>query len=275
MLGLKGRGFRQVEAIVLALVLTIGICFTIEMFIARPDWHAALLGTIPRWQSVASPARLYLAIGIIGATVMPHNLYLHSSIVQTRNHSNVREAIRLNLLDTVLALTLAFCVNAAILILAARAFQGHAEITGIADAYHLLAPSLGATAAMYFFGIALLASGQSATFTGTIAGQVILEGYLNLKIPCWQRRILTRFLALVPAVAGILYFGDAGVDRLLVISQVVLGLQLPFIMFPLLRFAASKSLLTHHAIGGLLQWGGWALFLLISVANIWLVYTLF
>ena len=275
-LGLKGRGFRQVEAIVLALVLTIGACFAIEMCFAGADWHAVLINLVPSMQAVAGKERLFLAIGIVGATVMPHNLYLHSSIVQTRSHAPeaTAEAIRLNLVDTSLALTLAFFVNAAILILAAAAFHGRHDVTGISDAYHLLAPALGTTAAMIFFGVALLASGQSATFTGTIAGQIILEGYLNLKIPCWQRRVITRALALVPALTGVIWLGDDGVNRMLVISQVVLGLQLPFVIFPLLRFASSRPLLDHHRIGPFWQLVGWAVFAVITAANLWLVYAL-
>ena len=276
-LGLKGRGFRQVEAIVLALILTIAGCFVAEMVFAQPVWGEVGKNLVPSFSSVASPERLLLAIGIVGATVMPHNLYLHSSVVLTRRYAvgDLPRALKLNLLDTVLSLTLAFCVNAAILLLAASAFHGSEvaeKVTGIADAYHYLTPALGVGTAMLCFGVALLASGQSATLTGTIAGQVILEGYLNLKIPCWVRRVITRALALIPAIGGIWYYGDGGVDKLLILSQVILGLQLPLIMWPLLRFGANRGLMQEYRLSALLRLVGWGLFATISVANAWLLY---
>jgi len=276
-LGLKGHGFRQVEAIVLGLVGTIGACFAVQLILVGPDWWAVARGMIPDIQTLHEPAMLYLSIGILGATVMPHNLYLHSSVVQTRriggSDDNLSSALRLASLDTVGSLLLAFVVNAAILVLAAAAFHasGHQEVTEIQDAYHLLDPLVGGSMAALLFGIALLASGQSSTFTGTIAGQVLMEGFLDLKIPCWQRRVITRALALVPALAGVWWLGEAGVGRLLVASQVVLSLQLPFALWPLIRFTGSSSMMREFASGYLMRAAAWALFVFICLANLWLL----
>ena len=221
-LGLQGKGFRQVEAIVLGLIVTISVCFAVELALVGLDWSAAARGFVPSFSAVRDPQALLLAIGILGATVMPHNLYLHSSIVQTRHIADDdrsrRDAIRLSTQDTVVSLSLALLVNAAILALAASAFHatGHSQVTEIQDAYHLLDPLVGGALASVLFGVALLAAGQSSTFTGTIAGQIVLEGFLDLKVPCWQRRLATRALALVPAFLGVLWLGDAGVGTLLV-----------------------------------------------------------
>ena len=221
-----------------------------------------------------------MAIGILGATVMPHNLYLHSSIVQTRHvardENSRRDAIQLSTLDTVVSLTLALLVNAAILALAASAFHanGHNHVTEIQDAYHLLDPLVGGTLASVLFGVELLAAGQSSTFTGTIAGQIVLEGFLNLEIPCWQRRLATRALALVPAFLGVLWLGDSGVGPLLVGSQVVLSLQLPFAIWPLLRLTRDRSVMGTIANGPWLKFSAWALLALIPLANLWLLATL-
>jgi manganese transport protein len=276
-LGLKGKGFRQVEAIVLGLIVTIGVCFAAELAIAGPDWQAVAQGFWPRAAALQSPHALYLAVGIVGATVMPHNLYLHSSIVQTRHvardERSLREALRLSTLDTVVSLALALLVNAAILTLAARAFHdtGHTGVTEIQDAYHLLDPVVGSAAASLLFGIALLASGQSSTFTGTIAGQVMMEGFLRLKIPCWQRRVITRALALVPALLGVWWLGDAGVGKLLVASQVVLSFQLPFAIWPLVKLTSDPTVMGPHANGAWVRRGAWALFSLIAAANLTLL----
>ena len=276
-LGLKGKGFRQVEAIVLGLIVTIGACYAVELALVGPDWRAVAQGFVPRLSAVENPQALYLAIGILGATVMPHNLYLHSSIVQTRHvagdDASRREAIGLSTLDTVVSLSLALLVNAAILTLAAAAFNGsgHTEVTEIQDAYHLLDPLVGGVFASVLFGVALLAAGQSSTFTGTIAGQVLMEGFLDLKIPCWQRRLITRGLALLPALGGVLWLGDAGVGKLLVASQVVLSFQLPFAIWPLIRFTSDRALMGSFANGPWLKTGAWTLFVLISAANLWLV----
>ena len=276
-LGLKGRGFRQVEAIILGLILTIGICFFVELWLVGPVWSDVFAGFIPRVQTFTQREPWYLAIGILGATVMPHNLYLHSSIAQTRNNgkgeSHIRESIKFGTIDTVTSLSLAFFVNAAILILAASAFHhtGHQSVTSIDDAYHLLDPITGTGLASLLFGIALLASGQSSTFTGTIAGQVLLEGFLNLKIPCWQRRVITRSLALIPAFIGVWLLGENSVGRLLVMSQVVLSFQLPFAIYPLIKFVSDRKLMGSFAIRPILKLVSWSLFVIISAANLWLV----
>ena len=276
-LGLKGQGFRQVEAIILALVVTIGICFAAELALLDTDWGAVAQGLVPSVSTLASEEPLYLAIGILGATVMPHNLYLHSSIVQTRvareDERGRLEAIRFTRLDTIVSLLLALVVNAAILILAGTAFHysGNTSVADIEDAYHLLEPIAGTAAAAFLFAFALLASGQSSTFTGTIAGQIILEGFLELQIPCWQRRLITRGLALAPALVGVTLLGDHAVGRLLVISQVVLSLQLPFALYPLIRFTGNRTLMGSFANDATTTIVAWTLFFAITAANLWLV----
>ena len=273
-LGFKGRGFRQVEAIILGLVTTIALCYVAELFLIKPEWQAVWRGFFPDMTKLKGPEPWYIAIGILGATVMPHNLYLHSSLVKTRliGHTVAakREAIQLNGVDTTLSLTLAFAVNAAILILAGTAFHNPSlpPVSGIEDAYQLLTPMVGGSIAAILFAIALLASGQSATFTGTIAGQIVMEGFMKWKIPCWQRRLLTRALALAPALAGVILLGDHSVNKMLVLSQVVLSLQLPFAIFPLLRFASSQNLMGVLRISGIMKFAGWTLFLIITIANL-------
>ena len=279
-LGLKGRGFRQVEAIILGLVMTIGVCYAVQLFLIGPDWAAVAKGFVPNGVAVQDPKALLLAIGILGATVMPHNLYLHSSIVQTRRVGSTasarRDAIKLSTIDTLVSLTLALMVNAAILILAATAFHahGHTEVTEIQDAHHLLDPLVGGSIASILFGVALLAAGQSSTFTGTIAGQVLMEGFLRLKIPCWQRRLATRFLALVPAFLGLLWFGEKAVGQLLVASQVVLSLQLPFAMWPLIRLTGDRAVMGEFANGPVVRLLSWGLFVLVTGANAALLWSL-
>jgi manganese transport protein len=280
-LGLKGKGFRQVEAIILGLVLTIGFCYFVELWLVKPYWPGVLMGYVPRPGDFAGIAPWYIAIGILGATVMPHNLYLHSSVVQTRKVENTfrgkAEALKFGTLDTVASLSLAFLVNSAILILASAAFHstGHQGVKEIDDAYQLLEPIVGTSVAGVLFGIALLAAGQSSTFTGTIAGQILLEGFLNLKIPCWQRRVITRILALVPAWIGVSLLGDHSTGRLLVLSQVVLSFQLPFAIYPLIRFASDRELMGEFRIGAFWKIQAWFLFLAISLANGWLVFQAF
>ena len=272
-LGLKGKGFRKVEAIILGLILTIGFCFMAELFFVQPHWPSVMDGFIPRMQTLANHDAWYLAIGILGATVMPHNLFLHSSIIQTRqigeSVEEKKSAIRLNTFDTVGSLSLAFLVNSAILILAGAAFhsQGNTTVAGIDEAYHLLDPIVGGTIAGLLFGIALLAAGQSSTFTGTISGQIVMEGFMNWKIPCWQRRLITRGLALIPAYIGVAMLGDNSTGRLLVLSQVILSLQLPFTIFPLLLFARDKGLMGDFSLKPITQFFAWGLLLVILVAN--------
>ncbi|MFT5588019.1 MAG: manganese transport protein [Bradyrhizobium sp.] len=276
-LGLKGQGFRKVEAIVLALILTIAGCLFTQLVFINPDWQAVLHGAIPSIDALSTRDALYLAIGILGATVMPHNLYLHSSIVQTRrvakDEPSRREAIRFASLDTVVSLMLALLVNGAILVLAAAAFHatGNTSVTEIDQAYHLLDPIAGTAAAGILFGLGLLAAGQSSTFTGTIAGQVIMEGFLKLKIACWKRRVITRALALVPAFVGVIVLGENSVGRLLVLSQVVLSMQLPFVMYPLLRLTGRVDIMGGFVNAAWLKVLAWSLFAVISAANVWLV----
>ena len=274
-LGLKGQGFRQIEAIILGLVAIIAACFFIELFLAHPDASGIAAGLVPDVRRLAAPGALYLAIGIVGATVMPHNLYLHSSIVQTRKPEAgaLPDAIRMTTIDTLLSLTLAAVVNAAILILAAAAFHanGHTAVADIEDAKALLNPLTGAAAAGLLFAVALFASGQSSTFTGTITGQVILEGFMRIRIPCWQRRVITRVLAIVPALIGILILGEHGVGPLLVLTQVVLSLQLPFAIWPLIRLTRNRKLMGAYTISLPMAAGAWLVFAAIVGANLWLL----
>jgi manganese transport protein len=284
-LGLQGQGFRRVEAIVLGLVVTIAVCYFVELALVHPSWSDVAAGLVPGLEGIREQDGLVIAIGILGATIMPHNLYLHSSVVNTRhsaaatsevadsNDAAKKEALRFSRVDTIFSLTLALLVNAAILILAATAFHhpGTAGIADISDAYRLLQPIAGPLAAA-LFAFALLASGQSSTFTGTIAGQGIMEGVINFSIPCWQRRVITRALALVPALVGVLLMGDHALSRLLVLSQVVLSLQLPFAMYPLLRFTSNRRLMGLFANGPVVKLCGWILFVLITAANLVLIW---
>ncbi|WP_230428049.1 Nramp family divalent metal transporter [Pseudomonas tohonis] len=277
-LALQGANFRRLEAIVLGLITTIGACFFVELVLIKPHWPDVAAGLRPSWDVLSSQEPLYLAIGILGATVMPHNLYLHSSVVQTRvngdDEASKRSAIRFSRLDTIGSLSLALLVNAAIMILAAAAFHGsgHTEVVEIQDAYHLLDPLVGGALASFLFGFALLAAGQSSTFTGTIAGQVVMEGFLQAKIPCWQRRLITRALALMPALVGVIWLGEGAVGKLLVLSQVVLSLQLPFALWPLIRFTSDRRLMGPFANSRLVASIAWSLFGLISLANLTLLY---
>lgn len=276
-LGLQGKGFRQVEAIVLGLVFTIGACFAIELTLVAVDWHGVAAGLLPRAAPWGERGAWVLAVGIVGATVMPHNLYLHSSIVQTRvvaaDEASKRAAIGLSRIDTIVSLLLALLVNAAILILAASVFhaQGQRGVADIEDAHRLLEPLVGTAFAGTLFGIALLASGQSSTFTGTIAGQVVMEGFLNLKIPCWQRRLITRGLALIPAFIGIAALGDHAIGTMLVASQVVLSLQLPFAIWPLIRLTSDAKVMGSLRNAPLNAAVAWGLFAAITAANLWLL----
>lgn len=280
-LALQRFGFRKLEAFIVALLIVIAGCFALELAFAKPSIVGIALGLVPRAEIVTNPAMLYVAIGILGATVMPHNLYLHSSIVQTRafEHSDAgrREALKLATIDSSVALTLALFINASILILAAATFHtsGRTEVAEIQDAYHLLTPVLGVGAASTLFAIALLASGQNSTITGTLAGQIVMEGFLNLKLPMWLRRMITRGLAIVPAaiVAGL--YGESGTARLLVLSQVVLSLQLPFAIVPLVQFTSDRATMGGHANRGLLKAAAWTICGVIVTLNLTLLYGLF
>ncbi|WP_315386172.1 Nramp family divalent metal transporter [uncultured Stenotrophomonas sp.] len=246
-LWLMNRGFRALEAFVIALLLVIFACFAIQIALAAPPLHAVLGGFIPRAEVVTNPHALYLAIGIIGATVMPHNLYLHSSIVQTRAYPRTdpgrRSALRWAVTDSTIALMLALFINAAILILAAAVFHanGRTDVQEIEQAYELLAPMLGVGVASTLFAVALLASGINSTVTATLAGQIVMEGFLRLRIAPWARRLITRGIAIVPVVIVTAIYGEQGTARLLVLSQVVLSMQLPFAVIPLVMFVGDKS----------------------------------
>ncbi len=274
LLVLSHYGIRKLEAVVASLVGTIGLAMVVEIFLARPDWHGIATGFFP---TVPDTTALYIAIGILGATVMPHNLYLHSALVQTRrvgrHPREVREAIRWNTIDSAVALNLAFFINAAILIMAAAVFYRHGlhQVAEIQDAYRLLEPLLGTTVAPLAFGIALLASGQSSTITGTLAGQIVMEGYLNLRIRPWLRRLITRLLAITPAIIAIVYFGEYATGDLLVLSQVILSLQLPFATIPLIHMVSDRERMGTFAIGPRLRLAAWGVASLIVGLNVKLV----
>jgi len=246
-LALQGRGFRLVEAFVVTLIASIAACFAYEVFFAHPLWRDAAIGFIPRAEILRNREMLYIAIGILGATVMPHNLYLHSSIVQTRDFGastrDRREAVRYAIFDSTLALGFALFINAAILVLGAAAFhtRGLHNVAEIADAYKLLSPVLGASLASTLFACALLASGQNSTLTGTLAGQVVMEGFLDIRLKPWLRRLITRSIAITPAALVIGFAGENKVTSLLILSQVILSFQLPFAVIPLIQFTGDRS----------------------------------
>ncbi len=252
LLYLQHRGVRLLEALVIALVATVGVCFAFELFLSRPDVGEVLRGFIPSTRIVREPGMLYLAIGILGATVMPHNLYLHSSIVQTRKYAETtegrQEAVRFAFIDSTIALTMALFINAAILIVAAASFHttGHHEVAEIQDAHKLLTPLLGAGASTAF-ALALLASGQNSTITGTLAGQIVMEGFLEIRVRPWLRRLITRLIAIVPAALMAIFGGTSGTAQLLLFSQVVLSLQLSFAVFPLVMFTSDREKMGRFA----------------------------
>ncbi|MFT4152443.1 Nramp family divalent metal transporter [Parafilimonas sp.] len=271
---LQKKGMRTMEAFIIALVLIIGISFLIELFFAKPNMGEMMKGLIP---SPLSNQALYIAVGIIGATVMPHNLYLHSALVQTRKINNseaaTRKAIKYNIVDSTVALNAAFLVNAGILILAATAFfyAGHSSVARIQDAYMLLESALGTSLAPILFAVALIASGQSSTVTGTLAGQVVMEGYLHLRINPWMRRLLTRLLAIIPAIIVIGVYGEAEVDNMLVFSQVLLSLQLGFAVIPLIHFVSDKKTMGVFAIRPFVKIIAWLVAIILVFLNVRLV----
>ncbi|HKT48058.1 MAG TPA: Nramp family divalent metal transporter, partial [Candidatus Acidoferrales bacterium] len=252
-LALQGRGFRLIEAFVVTLIGTIAACFAYEIFFAHPIWLQAARGFLPHAEILRNREMLYIAIGILGATVMPHNLYLHSSIVQTRAFGpaprDKKEALRYAVIDSTLALGFALFINAAILALGAAAFhtRGLSNVAEIADAYKLLSPVLGVSLASTLFAFALLASGQNSTLTGTLAGQIVMEGFLQIRLKPWLRRLITRSLAIIPAVIVIGIWGEGKVTSLLILSQVVLSFQLPFAVIPLIQFTSDKSKMGEFA----------------------------
>ena len=275
LLFLINKGMRKMEAFIIALVMIIGFSFVFEMIFAQPEAGKVLSGLIP---SIPSKAALYIAIGIIGATVMPHNLYLHSSLVQTRkfdrSKAGIKQALKYNFIDSTIALNLAFFVNAAILILAAATFykNGLFEVAEIQDAHQLLAPMLGNKWAPILFAVALIAAGQSSTITGTLAGQIIMEGYLNLRIQPWVRRIITRLIAIVPAVLVIMIYGESVTGKMLIFSQVILSLQLGFAIIPLIHFVSDKSKMKGFHISKTTQIASWIVALIIVSLNAKLVF---
>jgi len=278
-LALQGRGFRLIEVFVVTLIATIAACFAYEILFAQPLWREAAQGFIPRMEILRNREMLYIAIGILGATVMPHNLYLHSSIVQTRDFSTEasgkREAIRYAVFDSTLALTFALFVNAAILVLGAAAFhtRGLHDVAEISDAYRLLTPVLGASLASTLFACALLASGQNSTLTGTLAGQIVMEGFLNLRLKPWLRRLITRAMAIIPAIVVIGIYGEGKVTSLLILSQVVLSFQLPFAVIPLVQFTSDRAKMGAFAnsrITAILAWIVAAAILAFNAELLWL-----
>jgi manganese transport protein len=280
-LALQGRGFRLIEAFVVTLIGTIALCFGYEIFFAQPLWVEAAKGFIPRLEILRNREMLYIAIGILGATVMPHNLYLHSSIVQTRafgeSEKDRREAIHYSVLDSTVALIFALFVNAAILVLGAAAFhtRGLNEVADIAEAYKLLSPILGVSLASTLFALALLASGQNSTLTGTLAGQIVMEGFLQIRLKPWIRRLVTRVLAILPAVFVIGFAGEGKLTSLLILSQVVLSFQLPFAVIPLVQFTSKRSIMGPFANSRLTTAVAWVVSAAILFFNgelLWLIF---
>jgi manganese transport protein len=271
---LQHRGFRHIEALVIMLILTIGGCFAVELFIAQPNLGGVFSGFIPRLEILKNSEMLYVAIGILGATVMPHNLYLHSSIVQTRkflqNSAGKAEAIKFGTIDSTFALMFALFINAAILILAGAAFHGngHEQVGEIQEAYHLLDGVLGVTFASTLFALALLASGQNSTLTGTLAGQIVMEGFLNIRLRPWLRRLITRAIAIVPAVVVIGVYGESKSTELLVASQVCLSMQLGFACWPLMRFTGDRAKMGEFVNPWWIKLLGWSITLVIILLNV-------
>lgn len=281
LLWLQSKGFRVLECIVAGMIFIIGGCFLYEMIASQPDLPGVLSGLLPRPEIVTNPEMLYISIGILGATVMPHNLYLHSSIVQTRAYARddagKAMAIRYATADSTIALLLAFFINGAILVLAAASFHGteHQDVAEIEDAYKLLTPVLGASLASTLFAVALLASGQNSTLTGTLAGQIVMEGFLNIRLRPWMRRIITRAVAIVPAVIVAALAGSSGVNKLLILSQVILSLQLSFAVVPLVMFTSSRLKMGRFVNASWLGVLAWLVTAIIIVLNAYLLFQTF
>jgi len=278
---LQQRGFRYVEALVVGLILAIAGCFAVELWLSAPAMGEVARGFIPQTSILTNSTKLYIAIGILGATVMPHNLYLHSSIVQTRKYRDTeegkREAISFASIDSAVALMSALFINAAILVMAAATFHGtgHQDVADISDAYRLLSPLLGTTGASVLFAVALLCSGQNATLTGTLAGQIVMEGFLNLRMRPWLRRLVTRLIAIVPAIIVTVLYGERGTGPLLIVSQVVLSLQLPFAVFPLVAFTSDRSKMGAFVSPLWMRILAWTVAVVIAALNVWLLLQLF
>jgi manganese transport protein len=276
LLYLQNRGVRVLEAMVIVLVATVGACFAFELVLSKPDVAGVLAGFIPHAEIVRNPQMLLIAIGILGATVMPHNLYLHSSIVQTRKYEETaagkREAVTYAFLDSTIALSIALFINAAILIVAAASFHttGHHDVAEIQDAFKLLTPLLGAGASTVF-ALALLASGQNSTLTGTLAGQIVMEGFLEIRVRPWLRRLITRLIAIVPAVVVSLLWGVSGTAKLLIASQVVLSFQLSFAVFPLVAFTSDRAKMGEFVNAAWLKTLAYVVAFVIAALNVWLL----
>ena len=274
---LQAKGFRIIESIVAGLIFIILGCFAYEIILSKPDFFPILKGLVPQKEVVTNPSMLYIAIGILGATVMPHNLYLHSSIVQTRNYDRTtegkKEAIKFATIDSSLSLFLAFFINAAILIVAAATFHtsGNKDVADIHDAYKMLTPLLGTTFASIFFAIALLASGQNSTLTGTLAGQIVMEGFLNIRLKPWLRRLITRLIAVIPALIVTILYGEKGTTDLLVLSQVILSMQLSFAVVPLVMFTGSKLKMGEFVNKLWLKILVWMIAIIIIILNLYLL----
>jgi manganese transport protein len=274
---LQNKGFKYIETLVIVLIVTIGLCFGIELWMAQPNAANLFAGFVPSAQIVTNPEMLYIAIGIMGATVMPHNLYLHSSIVQTRRFDlteiGKRQAIKYATWDSSIALFFALFINAAILILSAATFHhaGRTDVAEIGDAYHLLAPMLGTAAGSILFGVALLASGQNSTLTGTLAGQIVMEGFLNIRIPAWLRRLITRLIAIIPAVIVTALYGEKGTGQLLILSQVILSIQLSFAVVPLVKFTSDRNKMGVFANKLWIKLVAWTVTFVIITLNLYLL----
>lgn len=278
---LQSKGFRWIESIVGGLIFIILACFIYEIVISQPAINEMLGGLVPKAEIIQNPAMLYIAIGILGATVMPHNLYLHSSIVQTRDYTRDREgkkeAIKFATLDSTVSLMLAFFINGAILILAAATFHvtGNKHVADIHDAYKMLTPILGASMASIAFAIALLASGQNSTLTGTLAGQIVMEGFLNIRLKPWLRRLITRLIAVIPALIVTILYGEQGTTELLVLSQVILSMQLSFAVVPLVMFTSDKAKMGEFVNKPFLKTCVWIISFIIIILNLYLLYQTF
>ena len=274
---LQGKGFRYIEALVITIIAIIGACFIAEMIFAKPDAGGVLLGYVPKLEILQNQGMLYIAVGILGATVMPHNLYLHSSIVQTRAWEETSdkkwEAIKFGTIDSTVALSIALFINSAILILSAATFHfsGYQEVAEIQDAYKLLSPVLGVGSASAIFALALLASGQNSTLTATLAGQIVMEGFLNFRLRPWLRRLLTRLIAIVPALIVIILFGEGSTTNLLIFSQVILSLQLSFAVIPLVMFTSNRRLMGEFVNPFWLKAVAWLVASIIVALNGWLL----
>ncbi len=275
---LQNKGFRWLEALVITLIGTVGVCFLFELFVSRPEMAGVMRGFIPDPEIITNPAMLYIAIGILGATVMPHNLYLHSSIVQTRRYEETpegrREAVRYSFIDSTIALSFALFINAAILIVAAATFHqsGNTQVAEIQDAYQLLSPLLGVEIAGGVFALALLASGQNSTLTGTLAGQIVMEGFLNLRLRPWLRRLITRGIAIVPAAIVAILYGESGTAKLLILSQVILSLQLSFAVVPLVMFTSDRRKMGDFVNPLWLKVLAYTVAAVIGSLNVWLLF---